>query len=87
MSVSVARMLTPPQVGRQLGVTPEKVIGWIRRGELRAANLATTLKGRPRYRIAPDDLDSFLVRRTVAPPTPRATRRKRWDTSKIIQYF
>src|SRR5437660_5835359 len=40
--------LTPPEVAKMWGITPEKVIAFIRSGELRAINVATRLGGRPR---------------------------------------
>ena len=70
------RWLTPPQVAAQLGVDPGKVIGWIRRGELTAVNVAESLGGRPRYRISPDALKDFLKRRQTG-PQERPTRRRR----------
>ncbi len=70
--------LTPPQVAKMLGCKAEKVIGFIRRGELRAPNIADKLAGRPRYRIAAQDLQDFLDRRAAAAvETPRPPRRKR----------
>lgn len=64
---------TPPQVAKRLAVDPGKVIGWIRRGELRAVNIAERLYGRARWRIPSDELDAFIRRRTSSPPveTPR----------------
>ena len=44
--------LTPPQVARRLGVNPDKVLSWIRSGELSAVNVTTKPGGRPKYRIA-----------------------------------
>ena len=81
----VAPYLTPPQIGEQYGVDPAKVLGWIRRGELRAMNVATTIGGRPRYRIAPADLAAFEAARSAG-PTPRVSRRRRTDPS-VIQFF
>lgn len=66
--------LTPPQAARILGVNPDKVLGWIRSGELKASNLAKRQGGRPKYRIAGEDLQAFRNRRTVQPrqkPKPR----------------
>jgi excisionase family DNA binding protein len=72
-----ADFLTPPAVAELLGVSADKIIGWILAGELVAANLATTTVGRPRYRIARTDLDDFLRRRSAAvAPTPTPRRRK-----------
>ncbi len=39
--------LTPPEVAKAWGISPEKVLAWIRSGELRAVNVATKL-GVPR---------------------------------------
>lgn len=78
--------LTPPEVARQWGVSVDKVLTWIRSGELRAVNLATRLSGRPRYRIDINDLRDFEQRRAVvAPPTPSRTRKK--PNSDVIQFF
>lgn len=65
--------LTPPQLAKLWGVTPEKVIAWIRAGELPAFNVAETMGSRPRYRISREDLDTFKARRAVVKrkPTPK----------------
>ena len=44
--------LTPPQVAKRLGVNPDKVLHWIRKGELHAVNVTVKPGGRPKYRIA-----------------------------------
>jgi len=59
--------LSPPQVAKQLQVGRDKVLNWIRSGELKAANVSDSF--RPRYRIAPASLDLFLAGRTN--PQPR----------------
>jgi hypothetical protein len=64
--------LTPPDVGKFLGVAPETVIGWIRSGFLVASNVATG--ARPSYRIKPADLDSFLDSRRVEVPRSHSFR-------------
>jgi len=72
-----AKLLSPPQVARELQVTPERIISWIRAGRLRAVNLSEGAK-RPRFRIDRDDLEMFLRTREVAPrPKPQRRRRKR----------
>jgi excisionase family DNA binding protein len=57
--------LTPPQAATILGVNPEKILTWIRSGELRAVNIVKKQGGRPKYRITKDEIKSFLNRRTV----------------------
>jgi len=74
---------TPPQLGRRWGVKPEKVIGWIKRRELEACNLADRRDGRPRYRISPEAIDRFLQSRSVSPRQRQARRRQRADTFKV----
>ena len=72
-----ATFMSPPAVADQLGVKPSKVIGWIERGELRAANLADRLGKRPRYRIDPADLADFLRVRSAASVAITASRTRR----------
>lgn len=69
---------TPPQAARILGVNPDKVLNWIRSGELRASNLAKRQGGRPKYRIAEEDLQAFKNRRAVQPRT-KPQRRPAWN--------
>ncbi|MCD4728168.1 MAG: helix-turn-helix domain-containing protein [Pirellulales bacterium] len=77
--------LTPPAVAKRLAVDPAKILAWIRSGELRAVNTATTITGRPRYKISPADLAAFEAAR-AAGPTPKVVRRRRKDPS-ATQYF
>jgi excisionase family DNA binding protein len=69
---SVERFLTPSEIARRLRVSSERVMGWIRRAELRAVNLGDSR--RSKYRVRPADLESFLTMREVQPPTPRHRR-------------
>ena len=77
--------LTVPQLAERFGVKADKIIAWIKSGELRAMNVATAGGGRPRYRIAPDDLADFELRRSIATPTPRQRRRK--TEGRVIAFF
>jgi hypothetical protein len=79
------RKLTPPDVAAIYGVSPDKVLAWIRSGELRAINAATSQSGRPRYLVDLDDLNSFEERRTVQPP-PNGRRRTR-PKGDVIEFF
>jgi hypothetical protein len=71
------RHLTPPQLARRYGVKPEKVIGWIVGGELRAINIAASPTGRPRWIIDEADVAVFEERRAAKAPSPEPPRRKR----------
>ena len=62
--------LTPPQVARELSVSPDTVLGWIRTGQLKASQLGTN---RRRYVITRLELDRFLERRQ--PETKRGRPR------------
>lgn len=66
--------LTPPEVARLLRVASGKVLGWIRRGELRAVNVGN--KGRPRFRVGRNCLDVFLAAREVRTPPPSQPTKK-----------
>lgn len=65
--------LTPPEIAKLLRVSPEKVLGWIRRGKLKAVNVGDGF--RPRYRVSRENLDVFLKSREVQPPPPRQKRK------------
>lgn len=69
----VNRSLTPPQLAGEWRVDVHRVLAWIKSGELRAANLATRLSGRPRYRISREDAEAFWHRRMVV-PLPKAPK-------------
>ena len=69
--------LTPPEIANRLRVSPNKVLGWIRRGMLGAVNVSDGL--RPRYRVSREALDAFLQGREVR--LPPCLRRKRQCTS------
>ncbi len=78
--------LTPPEVARRFGVSPDKVLIWIRNGELRAVNVATTPNGCPRFAIDAADLASFEQLR-AAQTRPAAAPRRRKAAAGVIEYF
>ena len=59
---NVKRFLTPPQIGKILGVSKEHVVKFINRGELRAVN--TSLKDRPRWKVSQENFDAFMKSRS-----------------------
>ena len=76
---------SPPQLAKEYGVNPGKVLGWIGSGELSATNVAANLLGRPRWRISPADIAIFEQRRSSAAPLPKS--RPRRNTENVIQFF
>ncbi len=81
------RWLSPPKLARMLGIEPPKVIGWIKRGELRALNVADKKNGRPRYRISPDALDEFMRPRETKSLAPNPVVRKANNGHKQKYYL
>jgi excisionase family DNA binding protein len=77
--------VTPPQVAERLGVSADKVLLWIRSGELRAVNVATRLDGRPRWRVDLADLMAFEERRSAVPARSAPRCRKKQDA--VIEFF
>ena len=76
---SLEPFLTPPEIAKLLRVSPEKVLCWIRKAELKAINISEGF--RPRYRIRREDLDLFLRSREVQPPPPRTRQAHRMRRS------
>ncbi len=64
---------TPPQIAQNWGISEEKILGWIKTGELHAINAATAPNGRPRYLIDATDLEAFQTQRAVVPVRESAT--------------
>ena len=80
------RYLTPPEIAKRYGCKPEKVIGWIKRGELRAINSGDGI--RPRWKVRPEDLEAFeAARSNVATIAPKPTRRQRRKPEGVIQFY
>lgn len=77
---------TPAAIAEALGVNTDKVLTWIHRGELRAVNVAVSTVGRPRWRIALEDAEAFMRRRTTG-PAMRVTRRRRKVAGEYPDYF
>jgi hypothetical protein len=80
------RGLTVLDVANRFRVSPDKVRSWIRRGELAAVNVASSLLGKPLLRITPEALAEFERRRSASVPTPEAPKRRR-RRAAVVDYF
>jgi excisionase family DNA binding protein len=67
---------TTDSIAKWMKVSPDKVRGWIRSGELKATNVAKP-GNKPKYRIDPADFDSFLLRHAAVVAAPLGRRRRR----------
>jgi excisionase family DNA binding protein len=76
--------LSVKQVAESLGIRTHGVLTLIRSGELRGVDVSLQPGGRPHWRILPDDLDGFILRRTRQPAGPRRRRRK---PTNVKAYF
>ena len=70
--------LTPPQVGKLLGVSPDRIRNWIASGQLEAVNLSDGT--RARWRITQEAVDAFLLSRTH-------NKRKRRTRPSAVEQF
>ncbi len=76
-SEAPARAMTVRQLARLLGVAPTRVRGWIKSGQLRALNLASSPLARPRMLILPDDWEAFRRAHAAVPEQPPKRRRRK----------
>jgi hypothetical protein len=78
------RLLTVPEVARELGVKPQKVRGFIARGDLAAVDMADSPLSRPCLKVRPEDLAAFLESRKICKTLPT---RRRPRLQGIPDYF
>ncbi len=82
--MSTPRYFSPPELAKLWGVNANKVLGFVRTGELRAVNVAASTLGRARWRISPSDIAVFEQRRSAVAPQKTRPRRK---TAGVIEFF
>jgi hypothetical protein len=84
MSALPADGFTVAGLCRRWKVGPDKIRGFLRRGELVGVNVAANLSGRPLWRISVEEVERFEQRRSSA-PTPKPQRRRK--RSYAIDYY
>jgi hypothetical protein len=67
-------------------VSRSKVLGWLRRGELRGINLAARRGGRPCWRVPLDSVLLFEQQRSAVPEATSTPRRKKGAPAGVIEY-
>ncbi len=92
--MSFADTLPPPtrgytvlDISRRHRVSPDKVRGWIRSGELIAINTAATVCGKPRWIVTPEALERFEKARQTSTPPPKPKPRRRKNPPDWVDYF
>jgi hypothetical protein len=65
-------------------VSADEIRAWLQRGELVGVNVATTMSGRPMWRIPPEGVTRFEQRRSST-PAPRSAKRRR--RSEIVDCY
>ncbi len=79
---------TPPQYAKEISVSPDKVIVFIKSGELKAMDISTDRGSpRPRYLIDRADIIAFEASRAIIPPAAKVKRRRRRRDPAIKEYF
>lgn len=81
------QVYTTPELAEIWGVAPEKIIAWIKSGELRAANLAKSRRNRPRFSIAKSDAEAFWLSRQVIPASTGVGRIRRKSAPGVTEFF
>ena len=69
--------ITPPVYAKSRGVKNDKVLYWIKTGELAAINFARNPGGRPSWKIFPEAIADFERRRASKPPPKQPPRQKK----------
>jgi hypothetical protein len=81
------RALNVSEVAERYAVDPHAVLGWIRSGELSAINCGRAPnKKKPRWRVTPEQLAAFELRRLSSPP-PAPPRRRKQSTPNVIEFY
>jgi excisionase family DNA binding protein len=84
MAAELGAGLTVADIAKLLRVSPDKVRGWIKRGELGAINTNSARCRKPRFVVLPHQLAEFERSHTAAPPPKPVRRRKR---TSLIDFF
>ncbi len=90
MANSRRSVSTPPQLAARWGLSPTKVLAWIRAGELVAFDASTKRGGRPRFLIDETAIKDFEAQRSTAVKPQRTAssgRGLRRKDPNVIEFF
>jgi hypothetical protein len=78
-----------PYLAKEWGVSTKKITAFIKSGELKAINIATSPEQRPRYLIDQADIETFERSRQVVPDGGESPTRKlrRRAAGNIKEFF
>ena len=74
MSESLTPCLTPPELAKVERVKPDKIVAEIRAGRLDAHDVASPGSKRPRFRITPEAVAAWRLRRAAVQTTTSKKR-------------
>ena len=80
------RTFSPGDLAERYGVKAEKVIAWIRAGELAAINTGNG-RNKPRWRVTAESLAEFERRRSSQADAPSKSTRRRTTAPGVIEYY
>jgi hypothetical protein len=87
MSEETKTKMTPPQLARRWGVSPDKIVFFILTGELRAIDASLKRGAKPRYLIDVADVEAFEAARTVVPAVKPARRKTQSLPAGFVRNF
>ena len=88
MEANQERHMSPPQVGKLLGIAADKVVRLIRSGQLEGYDCAENPNGqRPRFRVTPEALEDFIARRAAVPTRPPSRRKRPATPKEFVRNF
>lgn len=85
VAVLLVKYLTPPEISKSLRVSVQTVRAWIKKGRLKAINVAD--KGRPKFRVRPEVLVEFEQSLQVKSDTPKAVVSMRQRPHFVNPFF
>ncbi len=78
--------LKPSQIAKQLAVSVDTVLRWIRSGELKAIDCSRQCDGKPRWRVTASEFEDFQIRRSTV-KNSKPSRRPRKRESDVIEFY